>query len=70
MHFHIIDPRFPPVANNGYFPDPFTTADYRDRVNPLRVTGRAVVSVSFQAFDQTYLRDALAQLGSGFVGVT
>ena len=69
-HFHIIDPRFPLVANNGYLPDPFTAADYRDRVNPLHVTGGAVVSGSFQAFDQTYMRDALTQLGSRFVGVT
>lgn len=69
-HFHIIDPRFPLVANNGYLPDPFTATDYRERATALRVTGGAVVSGSFQAFDQTYLRDALAQLGSGFVGVT
>jgi predicted TIM-barrel fold metal-dependent hydrolase len=69
-HFHVIDPHFPLVANNGYLPDPFTAADYRDRVSKLNVTGGAVVSGSFQAFDQTYLRDALAHLGSGFVGVT
>ncbi len=69
-HFHIIDPRFPLVANNGYLPDPFTATDYRARAATLQVTGGAVVSGSFQAFDQTYLRDALAQLGPGFVGVT
>jgi predicted TIM-barrel fold metal-dependent hydrolase len=69
-HFHVIDPRFPLIANNGYLPDPFTAPDYRERVAALRVTGGAVVSGSFQAFDQTYLRDALAQLGPGFVGVT
>ena len=32
--------------------------------------GGAVVSGSFQAFDQGYLVDALAQLGPGFAGVT
>jgi predicted TIM-barrel fold metal-dependent hydrolase len=69
-HFHIIDPRFPLVPNNGYLPEEFTAADYRERVTPLDVTGGAVVSGSFQAFDQTYLKDALAQLGQGFVGVT
>lgn len=69
-HFHIIDPRFPLVANDGYQPDPFTATDYRERVAALGVTGGAVVSGSFQAFDQTYLRDALAQLGPGFAGVT
>jgi predicted TIM-barrel fold metal-dependent hydrolase len=69
-HFHIIDPRFPLVPNNGYLPEKFTAADYRDRVEALDVAGGAVVSGSFQAFDQTYLKDALAQLGPGFVGVT
>jgi predicted TIM-barrel fold metal-dependent hydrolase len=34
------------------------------------LAGGAVVSGSFQAFDQSYLRAALAQLGPGFVGVT
>jgi predicted TIM-barrel fold metal-dependent hydrolase len=69
-HFHIIDPRFPLVPNNGYLPGPFTAVDYRERVEALDVTGGAVVSGSFQAFDQDYLKDALAQLGPGFVGVT
>jgi predicted TIM-barrel fold metal-dependent hydrolase len=36
----------------------------------LGVTGGAVVSGSFQAFDQTYLTDALERLGPGFAGVT
>jgi predicted TIM-barrel fold metal-dependent hydrolase len=34
------------------------------------VIGGAVVSGSFQAFDQSYLLDALERLGPGFVGVT
>jgi predicted TIM-barrel fold metal-dependent hydrolase len=69
-HFHVIDPRFPLVPNNGYLPDPFTVSDYLGRVGRLPVSGGAVVSGSFQAFDQTYLKDALAQLGPSFVGVT
>ena len=68
-HFHVIDPRFPLVANQGYLPEPFTVADYRERTAHLDVTGGAVVSGSFQAYDQTYLLDALEQLGEGFVGV-
>jgi predicted TIM-barrel fold metal-dependent hydrolase len=68
-HFHVIDPRFPLVANQGYLPDPFTVTDYRARVAGLDVAGGAVVSGTFQADDQTYLLDALAQLGDGFVGV-
>jgi predicted TIM-barrel fold metal-dependent hydrolase len=69
-HFHVIDPRFPLVPNNGYLPDPFTVSDYLQRVDGLHVTGGAVVSGSFQAFDQSYLKEALAQLGPSFVGVT
>jgi predicted TIM-barrel fold metal-dependent hydrolase len=69
-HFHVIDPRFPLVPNNGYLPGAFTAADYLDRVSGLTVTGGAVVSGSFQAFDQNYLKAALAQLGSAYVGVT
>jgi predicted TIM-barrel fold metal-dependent hydrolase len=65
-HFHVIDPRFPLVPNQGYLPDPFTVADYRARFGS---DGGAVVSGSFQAFDQTYLIDALSALGPGFVGV-
>lgn len=68
-HFHVIDPRFPLVANQGFLPEPFTVSDYRERTADLQVTGGAVVSGSFQAYDQAYLLDALAQLGDGFVGV-
>ena len=69
-HLHIIDPAHPLVENNGYLPEPFTVDDYRARVDGLDVRGGAVVSGSFQAFDQGYLRDALAALGPTFVGVT
>ncbi len=69
-HFHLIDPRFPLVANDGYLPPPFTVADYRARMRGADIAGGAVVSGSFQAFDQTYLVAALADLGPGFVGVT
>lgn len=68
-HFHIIDPRFPLVPNQGFLPEPFTVDDYRTRTEELDITGGAVVSGSFQAYDQTYLIDALEQLGPGFVGV-
>ena len=68
-HFHVIDPRFELVANQGFLPEPFTVTDYRKRMAGLDVAGGAVVSGSFQAYDQTYLLDALAQLGPGFVGV-
>lgn len=69
-HLHVIDPRFPLVPNRGYLPNPFTAEDYMERAAPLGVVGGAVVSGSFQAFDQTYLLDALERLGPSFVGVT
>lgn len=69
-HLHIVDPVHPLVANNGFLPEPFTVADYRRRTEGLGIAGGAVVSGSFQAFDQGYLVDALATLGPGFVGVT
>lgn len=69
-HLHIIDPAFPLVANQGYLPEPFTVDDYLNRSRTLGIDGGAVVSGSFQAFDQGYLAAALARLGPGFVGVT
>lgn len=69
-HFHIIDPRFPLIANQGYLPPEFTCADYLKRTSHLGVVGGAIVSASFQGFDQSYLLDALKQLGPSFVGVT
>ena len=68
-HLHIIDPNFPLVSNRGYRPDPFTVEDYR-RAAPPGVVGGAVVSGSFQGYDQSYLVEALRQLGPGFAGVT
>lgn len=69
-HFHIIDRRFPLVPNQGYLPDNFTCGDYLARTRDYNLTGGAIVSGSFQDFDQTYLRAALRELGPCFVGVT
>lgn len=69
-HFHIIDKRFPLVVNNGYLPEDFSCADYLERMRGCRLVGGAIVSGSFQAFDQSYLLDALHTLGPLFVGVT
>ncbi|MFA7061420.1 MAG: amidohydrolase family protein [Pedobacter sp.] len=69
-HFHIIDRHFPLTPNNGYLPDDLTCSDYLSQVSAYDLRGGAIVSGSFQAFDQTYLLDALNTLGSGFVGVT
>lgn len=69
-HLHIIDSRFPLVPNNGYLPEEFTCEDYLNRMKAYTLAGGAVVSGSFQAFDQTYLIAALKRLGPSFVGVT
>lgn len=69
-HFHIIDKRYPLVANQGFLPEPFTCNDYFKKTNHFESAGGAVVSGSFQAFDQTYLIAALERLGPEFVGVT
>lgn len=69
-HLHIIDPAHPLVENNGFMPAPFTVGDYQTRIEGLEVVGGAVVSGSFQAFDQAYLIDALRALGPSYVGVT
>lgn len=69
-HFHIIDPKFPLVANQGYLPPPYSVSTYLAAARPLGVTAGAVVSGSFQGFDQSYLRAALDELGPGWFGVT
>lgn len=69
-HLHIIDPRFVLTPNDGFRPAPFTRSDYVAVARPLGVAGGAVVSGSFQGFDQSYLLAALTELGSTFVGVT
>ena len=69
-HFHIIDQRFPLIANQGYLPEAFQVEDYRMRTEDYNIVGGAVVSGSFQAYDQNYLVAALEHLGPRFVGVT
>ena len=68
-HLHIIDPRFPLAANQGYLPDPFTADDYRAATAGLDVTGGAIVTGSFQPQGGGWLADALERLEPGFVGV-
>jgi predicted TIM-barrel fold metal-dependent hydrolase len=69
-HFHIIDRRFPLIPNQGYLPDDLTCSDYLSQLSHYDLRGGAVVSGSFQAFDQSYLLDALLVLGPQFAGVT
>jgi predicted TIM-barrel fold metal-dependent hydrolase len=69
-HLHIIDNRFPLTPNNGYLPAAFTYEQYLARMSDYQLCGGVVVSGSFQAFDQSYLIQALKNLGDSFVGVT
>ncbi len=69
-HFHIIDKRFPLVTNQGYLPNNFSAKDYLESTKDYDIAGGAIVSGSFQVFDQSYLISALNELGPNFVGVT
>jgi predicted TIM-barrel fold metal-dependent hydrolase len=69
-HFHIIDPEYPLYPNNGYLPEPFSLNSYEQSTRELNIKGGAIVSGSFQKFDQTYLIASLEQLDETFVGVT
>ena len=69
-HCHIIDTRYPIIANQGYTPPPFPLEEYQQQARPLGVTSGAIVSGSFHGNDQTYLRALLPRLGPRWVGVT
>ncbi|MEK3886619.1 amidohydrolase family protein [Bacillus sp. FSL K6-3431] len=69
-HFHIIDFDFPIIENQGYMPPSYVVEDYKNEIADLNVLGGAIVSGSFQGFDQEYLLKALKQMGSSFCGVT
>ncbi|WP_144635620.1 amidohydrolase family protein [Priestia megaterium] len=69
-HFHIIDFDFPINENQGYLPPSYVVDDYKTGTANLDVLGGAIVSGSFQGFDQEYLIDALKQMGPTFCGVT
>lgn len=68
-HFHIINPKFPLVKNQGYLPAAFLIENYKEKTENMEVAGGAVVSGSFQGFDQTYLPHTLSKLGKDFYGV-
>ena len=68
-HFHIIDPRFPVMQNQGFLPPVFTVDDYRARTEGLGIRGGTVVAGSFQGLQTEYMFDALEKLGPTFVGV-
>ncbi len=51
-------------------PPSYVVEDYQNETADLNVLGGAIVSGSFQEFDQQYLLKALNQMGSTFCGVT
>jgi predicted TIM-barrel fold metal-dependent hydrolase len=69
-HFHIIDFNFTIIENQGYLPPSYVVEDYQNETAILNVLGGAIVSGSFQGFDQKYLLNALKQMGPTFCGVT
>ncbi|KOS62262.1 amidohydrolase family protein [Lysinibacillus agricola] len=69
-HFHIIDFDFPITENQGYVPPSYVVEDYQKETATFNIVGGAIVSGSFQGFDQDYLVNALEKMGSAFCGVT
>ena len=69
-HFHIIDFDFPITENQGYVPPSYVVEDYQKDTATYTIGGGAIVSGSFQGFDQNYLVNALEKMGSAFCGVT
>lgn len=61
-HFHIIDFDFPNQENQGYTPPSYVVIDYRRETADFGILGGAIVSESFQGFDQGYLLKALDEL--------
>ena len=68
-HFHIIDPRFPVMENQGFLPPVFTVDDYRARTAGLGIQAGTVIAGSFQGTQTEYMYDALEKFGRTFVGV-
>lgn len=69
-HFHIIDFNYEVKENNGYMPPSYLTEDYQEETQDMNIAGGAIVSGSFQGFDQQYLLKALSDLDPEFCGVT
>lgn len=69
-HFHIINDDFPITENQGYLPPNYEVKDYKSETANLEILGGAIISSSFQGFDQEYLIHTLKEMGSSFCGVT
>jgi len=68
-HIHVLDPRFPTVADAVYQPPVATAADYRTVQHRLGLERVLVIQSSTQGTDHACLLDAIQQLGPGARGV-
>ncbi len=68
-HIHVLDPRFPTVANAVYQAPVATAADYRAVQKRLGLTRVLVIQSSTHGTDHACLLDAIGQLGPGARGV-
>lgn len=57
------------MENNGFLPSDFSVENYQEKVKDFRIVGGAIVSGSFQKFDQEYLLDSLKSFGENYFGV-
>jgi predicted TIM-barrel fold metal-dependent hydrolase len=64
-HFHVIDPRFPLVASQGYVPARFTVADYRTRTAGLEGAGTGTATVADHRVRTARLHDVDAAPAAG-----
>ncbi|MFT9819191.1 amidohydrolase family protein [Lysinibacillus sp. NPDC056185] len=69
-HFHIIDFDYPITENQGYVPPSYVVEDYQNETATYNIVGGAIVSGSFQGFDQAYLVNALEKMETTYCGVT
>jgi len=68
-HIHILDPRFPTVANAVYQPPVATVQDYQAVQQRLGLERVLVVQSSIHGTDHACLLDAITQFGPGARGV-
>ena len=57
------------MENKGYLPPDFTVENYQEKVKDFGIVGGAIVSGSFQKFNQEYLLDSLKEFGENYFGV-
>ncbi len=71
-HFHIIDPHYSIIKNNGFLPNYHNVDQYKKYLKSmgLQPLGGAEVQGTFQGDNQDHFKGDLSQLGKNFVGIT